>query len=154
MKHRLSFLFILCIPFIGCCNFTENEKNEFWNINIDVNQFKEFKSIGIWVYKNIKQVRDIDNYGQEEKFVEPQKVIDNGKGDCEDCCGVTISIIYKKYNIKSNFVVIKKDNGNCHAIIELNNIYYESNLLLVNYDFVIIDTIKFDNIPYFFSLFK
>jgi len=139
MKKILFLISIVFVVFLLNSCFYLVEPGEDWE-KYDSNQIPRFETIddaANWVSNFIKYKKDIEDYWQF-----PLETLAKGTGDCDDYCGLFLSILYTQFDITDDAIMVLSqlkrkavldNDGNViiperteyHVFVDYQNIIYD-----------------------------
>lgn len=123
---KIIFYIILPLFLLSCENcpsplkVDKNYKYK-WNKPIQVSSIDEAMK---WCSDNIEYKNDKEVWNQSDYWQTPQETYDKRTGDCEDYCILFMQLVYE-LGYESELKIILKTNDNYHAIVKVENIYYD-----------------------------
>jgi hypothetical protein len=117
-KLRIIGAVAYCCLMAGCTlAFKDNDPDI--EISYSFNNFDQ-----AWQYvSSLEYKHDIDVHGKRDYWQSPLETYTLGSGDCED---FTILLMHLANRLGYNsYLIITKENGQAHAIIRIDGIYYE-----------------------------
>ena len=126
-KNLIIVAFFILILFFNCEMNQMPEWNEMlygfsYNINVD-NLYEALE----WCASNITYKTDSEVWGLLDYWQSPEQTYLLRSGDCEDSSIFFMYLLKEELDKSSNFVIVQSvDGGNCHAVVEVGDKWYES----------------------------